>query len=102
MLLSEVGVDYCDWEMQKAMFRVGQTVVGRVVRQARFGVFVALDADAVGLIEIPELSLDDKLSPDQYPKIGELVEAKVLGFRERNKQIVLSVRALRDTADGSD
>ena len=79
-----------EWESQKRKTPIGDTVVGIVVHQARFGVFVDLDSGTPGLVELPELVGGKALRPEDYPQVGEKIEAKVLGYSDRNQQVVLS------------
>ena len=70
------------------------TVVGSVVRAENFGVFIDIGAERPGLCHISELTHDFIRTTEDAVKVGEEVEAKVLDFNRRKKQIKLSIKAM--------
>jgi small subunit ribosomal protein S1 len=70
------------------------TVVGNVVRIENFGAFIDIGAERPGLCHISELTHDYIRSTEEAVKVGEEVEAKVLDFNRRKKQIKLSINAM--------
>ncbi|MFK7778988.1 MAG: hypothetical protein QM501_12865, partial [Gimesia sp.] len=58
-----------------------------------FGFFVAIPGtDYEGLVNIVSVKDEGKVSPSDYPEIGSIIEAVVLGFGERNHQIGLGMK----------
>ena len=82
------------WAAAKQRFPVGRVVRGTVVRHCPFGVFVDLgDPVATGLVQITEFLDGGRMTPEQYPAVGETVTAVVLGHTEElRKQIWLCMR----------
>jgi len=87
-----------DWNALIAAFPNGTTVAGTVTVRAPFGVFVKLDdlPDVVALLEIihfevrvekPEHRID---FPDDYPEVGTRIEARILGWSARPKDVRLT------------
>jgi ribosomal protein S1 len=74
--------------------KVNQTHVGKVERIENYGVFVDIGAERPGLIHVSELTTDFVSDPNQVVKVGQTIEAKVIGVNKRKKQIDLSVKAL--------
>lgn len=80
-----------DWDVTKQSYPVGAITEGTVVKRAVFGVFVQLSNGAVGQIEAPELG-DKSLRPEDFPNLGEVLRARVLGHRDANQQLILTTR----------
>ncbi len=74
----------------------GMTVQGKVVRLEKFGAFIDVGAERPGLAHISELTHDYIRTPEDAVKVGEEVEAKVIDFNRRKKQIKLSLKAMQD------
>lgn len=80
------------WEELKAVLNVGDEVSGVVLKHEAFGVFVDIGCRFDGLIEIIAFLDAGIMTPNMFPAVGTRVKAKVLGFRETNNQIWLSVK----------
>ena len=74
----------------------GMTVKGTVVRTEKFGAFIEVGAERPGLAHISELTHDYIRSTEDAVKVGEEVEAKIIDFNRRKKQIKLSLKALHE------
>ena len=74
----------------------GMVVNGQVVRLEKFGAFIEIGAERPGLAHISELNHEYVKTPEDAVKVGEEVEAKVLDFSRRKKQIKLSLKALKE------
>ncbi|TAK14249.1 MAG: S1 RNA-binding domain-containing protein [Anaerolineae bacterium] len=74
----------------------GMVVSGKVVKFEKFGVFIDIGAERPGLAHVSELSHDYIRSAEDVVKLGEEVQAKVLDFDRRKRQIKLSLKALHD------
>jgi ribosomal protein S1 len=82
------------WEAAKQRFAAGRVVRGTVTAHRPFGIFVDLgDPVATGLVQITEFLDSGRMTPEQYPAIGETVTAVVLGHTdEGRKQVWLCLR----------
>jgi small subunit ribosomal protein S1 len=101
------------WEQFFTSHVVGDTVKGRVVRHAPFGVFVELDEGIEGLCHVSEVDDEDKQNLENRFKLGEDGDFKIIKLSPGDRKIGLSHRALaedaerqeydsyRDSADGS-
>jgi small subunit ribosomal protein S1 len=101
------------WETFFATHRPGDTVRGRVVRHAPFGVFVELEESIEGLCHVSEVEEADKNNIENRFRLGEDMEFKIIKMSPTERKIGLSHRALaedaerkeydsyRDSADGS-
>jgi predicted RNA-binding protein with RPS1 domain len=70
-------------------------VKGNVVRLEKFGAFVEIGAERPGLIHISEMAHGYVRTPGDILKEGDEVEAQVIDFNRRKKQIKLSLKALQ-------
>ncbi len=80
------------WEQLKNSLEVGELLQGRVIKHEPYGVFVSLELPFEGLIQITDFKDEGVMSSQEYPPIGRLIEAVVLGFKETGHQIWLGVR----------
>lgn len=76
--------------------QVGATVNGTVRRIMDFGAFVEIAPGVEGLVHVSEISHERVHSPAQALKIGQVVDAKVLGIDPQRRRISLSIKALKD------
>jgi small subunit ribosomal protein S1 len=72
----------------------GMTVKGKIVRLEKFGAFVEIGAERPGLVHISEMAHGYVKQPSDVVKEGDEIEAQVLDFNRRKKQIKLSMKAL--------
>jgi small subunit ribosomal protein S1 len=71
----------------------GQRIRGKVVRLADFGAFVELQPGVEGLIHVSEMSWSKKQRrPVDIVKVGEMVDAVVLGIKPEDKKISLGLK----------
>lgn len=76
--------------------KTGLVVQGEVVRLEKFGAFIEIGAERPGLAHISELTHDYIREIGDALKVGEKVEAQVLAFDRKKKQIKLSLKALKE------
>jgi ribosomal protein S1 len=83
------------WETAKARLRLGDAVSGVVVAQYRFGVFVDIGAAFPALLEVIqfERASGPYTTMEKYPKVGSTVEANLVWFDDRDRQIKLTQRS---------
>ena len=73
----------------------GLVVKGTIVRLEKFGAFVEIGAERPGLVHISEMSHSYVKAPGDVVKEGDEIEAEVLDFNRKKKQIKLSMKALQ-------
>jgi small subunit ribosomal protein S1 len=101
------------WETFFTNHRPGDSVRGRIVRHAPFGVFVELEESIEGLCHVSELDDADRTNIENTFRLGEEMEFKIIKMSPSEHKIGLSHKALaedaerkeydsyRDSADGS-
>jgi len=75
--------------------KTGLTVKGSVVRLETFGAFVEIGAERPGLIHISEMAHGYVKTPSDVLKEGDEIEAQIIDFNRKKKQIKLSMKALQ-------
>lgn len=82
-----------EWTNFKSTLKIGTIVRGEILAHWQFGVFVSMEGQFIGLIEIPYFrEAGQRMTPREYPELGEPIRAVVVGFRDRNHQVELSAR----------
>ncbi|MDO9545257.1 MAG: S1 RNA-binding domain-containing protein, partial [Pelolinea sp.] len=74
-------------------------VKGKVTQIEKFGVFVDIGAERPGLIHVSELTYGYVREASEVVSIGDEVEAKIIDFNRRRKQIKLSMKAMQPGLD---
>ncbi len=87
------------WEQFFTNHRIGDTVRGRIVRHAPFGVFVELDEGIEGLCHVSELDEADRANVENRFRLGEEVEFKIIKLSPAERKIGLSHKALAEDAE---
>ena len=83
------------WDNIERKYPVGAKVAGRVVNLVPYGAFIELEEGVEGLVHVTELSWTKRISkPGEVLKVGEQVEAVVLGIQKDDQKISLGVRQL--------
>lgn len=75
--------------------KTGLVVKGTVVRLETFGAFVEIGAERPGLIHISEMAHGYIRTPGEIMKEGDEIEAEIIDFNRKKKQIKLSMKALQ-------
>ena len=88
------GSNQSNWVGDKKTFPIGTVVEGRVEMVHEFGAFVSIPGACFpGIIVITSLSDSSRaLSVEDFPQVGTAVRAVVVGHRDLNRQIALSLR----------
>lgn len=84
------------WNNIKEKYPVGNIVLGKVVRFAKFGAFVELEPGVDGLVHISQISKNRIESPEEVLKIGEEIKAIIVDVNEEQKRVALSIKALEE------
>lgn len=80
------------WQEASATYAAGTRVSGTISRLEPFGAFVELASGIDGLAHISELGADKRVNhPSEVVKIGDKVEATVLGVDIEKRRISLSL-----------
>jgi small subunit ribosomal protein S1 len=101
------------WDQFFANHGIGDSVRGRIVRHAPFGIFVELDEGIEGLCHVSELDDIDRGKIEDRFKVGDDAEFRIIKMSPTERKIGLSHKAMaeaierkeydsyRDSADGS-
>ena len=83
------------WDRIEDRFPIGSTVKGKVVNLVPYGAFIEIEEGVEGLVHVTELSWTKRISkPSEVLRIGEEVEAVVLGIQKEEQKISLGIRQL--------
>jgi small subunit ribosomal protein S1 len=83
------------WNAVPGKYTIGDRVSGTVTRLAEFGAFVELEPGVEGLIHLSEMSWAKKVrKPQDIFKVGEAVEAVILGVKLEERRISLGFKQL--------
>lgn len=85
--------------MEWREIKKGMVVTGTVTALERFGAFVEIGAERPGLVHISELTHGFVRDASEIVKVGDEVEAKVIDFNRRKKEIKLSMKAMQPGLD---
>jgi small subunit ribosomal protein S1 len=88
------------WEMAAEALKVGQKVMGSVQRIQPFGAFVEILPGVDGLIHVSNMSNDRVAKPQDVLKVGDEVEATIIGVDLKKKRIGLSLVKSRQELAG--
>jgi small subunit ribosomal protein S1 len=81
------------WDGIETRYPVGARVRGKVVNLVPYGAFVELEQGVEGLVHITELSWTKRVGkPSELLKVGDDIEAMVLGINREEQKISLSIR----------
>jgi small subunit ribosomal protein S1 len=82
------------WKDAASKFAVGNIVKGRVARMTDFGAFIELAPGVDALLHVSQIAKEHVEKPSDVLSVGQEVEAKIVEFREEDKKISLSIKAL--------
>lgn len=74
-------------------------VKGKITKIERFGAFVDIGAECPGLIHVSELTQGYVRDASEIVSVGDEIEAKIIDFNRRRKQIKLSMKAMQPSMD---
>ena len=82
-----------DWSEIQRKLPLGSLVSCVVTRHEPFGIFGNIPGVRfVGLIQITDFKDEGRMTVDEYPRLGCALTAKVLGFKQTERQIWLGVK----------
>lgn len=83
------------WDKIEEKYPNGSTVSGRVVNLVPYGAFIEIEKGVEGLVHVTELSWTKRISkPSEVLRIGEEVQAVILGIQKEDQKISLGMRQL--------
>jgi len=83
------------WEKIEEKYPIGATVSGKVVNLVPYGAFIEIEEGVEGLVHVTELSWTKRISkPNEVLRIGEEIQAVVLGVQKEEQKISLGTRQL--------
>jgi small subunit ribosomal protein S1 len=85
------------WDNIERRYPIGSKVSGRVVNMVAYGAFVELESGVEGLIHVTEMSWTKRINkPGEVVRIGDEVEARVIGISKEDQKIALSLKQLEE------
>lgn len=94
-----LGLKQClpdPWLSVPETFSVGDRVVGKVVSLTDYGAFIALKDGVEGLVHVSEMSWTKRVRhPSDIVRVGDEVEAVVLGIDMENRRISLGLKQVQ-------
>jgi small subunit ribosomal protein S1 len=83
------------WDNIEEKYPVSANVKGKVVNLVPYGAFIELEPGVEGLVHVTELSWTKRIAkPSDVLKVGQEVEAMVLGINREEQKISLGIRQL--------
>jgi small subunit ribosomal protein S1 len=82
------------WKRVSDKYRVGEPVIGKILKVNPFGFFVELDPEIHGLAHVSELSNKSVTDPNSLGKAGEEMEFMVVSIEPEQHRLGLSLKAL--------
>ena len=90
------------WEILKNTYNVDDVIKGKVVSLPAFGAFVTVIDGIDGLVHISQIANKRINKPSDVLKVGDEVEAKIVGIDYENKRVSLSMRALIEETEAEE
>ncbi len=85
------------WTDFEQRYAVGDVVKAPVTKLTSFGVFIEIEPGIEGLAHVSELSWTKKIAnPKDICSIGDVIEAKILGYDLDKKRVSLGIKQLAD------
>lgn len=75
--------------------KLGSVVDGQITGITRYGIFVSLEDNYVGLIHISEVSNNFISDLEKKYNIGDIIKVKVLSIDEDKLQVKLSIKKIK-------
>jgi len=83
------------WDEIERKFPVGSKVHGKVVNLVPYGAFIEIEPGVEGLVHITEMSWTKRITkPSELLKVGQELDAGVLGIQKDDQKISLGLRQL--------
>jgi small subunit ribosomal protein S1 len=84
------------WISVESKYHTGDRIKGKVVSLAEYGAFVSLEEGVEGLVHVSEMSWTKRVRhPSDILKVGDEVEAEVLGVDVQSRRISLGLKQIQ-------
>jgi len=87
------------WKQKVNKYSTDQVIQGQVTKLVPFGAFVQIEEGLEGLIHISELSYKHVEMPEEVVKVGDTIEAKVVGIDLDRRRVSLSIKQAQAPAE---
>lgn len=85
------------WSTFDQKYQIGDVIKKPVTKIATFGIFIEIEPGIEGLAHVSELSWTKKITnPKDFCSIGDVVEAKILGWDLDHKRVSLGLKQLEE------
>jgi small subunit ribosomal protein S1 len=85
------------WSTFDQKYQIGDVIRKPVTKIANFGIFIEIEPGIEGLAHVSELSWTKKITnPKDFCQIGDVVEAKILGWDLDHKRVSLGLKQLEE------
>ncbi len=85
------------WSTFDQKYQIGDVIKKPVTKIANFGIFIEIEPGIEGLAHVSELSWTKKITnPKDFCNIGDVVEAKILGWDLDHKRVSLGLKQLEE------
>ena len=82
------------WAVIESLYKIGDTVKGKVTKITAFGAFIELSHKIDGLIHISQISKDHVEKVKDVLALAQEIEARVIKIDKEERRIGLSIKAL--------
>ena len=90
------------WINASEKYAIGNVVTGKIARMTAFGAFVELEQGVDALLHVSQISTEHVEKPEDVFKIGQEITAKIVDFKEADKKISLSIKALNSDSSNDE
>lgn len=87
------------WANAAEKYAIGNVINGKVARMTDFGAFIELEPGVDALLHVSQIAKEHIEKPSSVLSIGQEITAKVVDFKEAEKKISLSMKALLPEED---
>ena len=87
------------WDKFVQNYNVNDIVTVKVSRLLPFGAFVKIDKGIEGLVHISQICEKKIARPEDFLRVGQKVNAKIINIDSENKKVELSIRELEGTSN---
>jgi len=84
------------WKERAGKYAISQIVNGTITKLVPFGAFVEIEEGLEGLIHISELAYKHIEMPEEIVKVGDGVEAKIVGIDFDRRRVSLSIKQTQE------
>ena len=93
IIFSEKSAESAELKELTSKYAVGQTIEGEITGVVDFGIFIKLEEGLEGLCHLSELDWSLVENPNEFFKVGQRVQAKIIGIEAG--RVSLSIKALK-------